>query len=85
MSAESEGDAILTPMNAVRGRVREGRIELESALPEGAEVVVLATGHDESFDLDDSQLAEIEARMARADLGDVEPAGVVLERLRRNR
>ena len=58
---------------------------LESALAEGAEVVVLATGHDESFDPDDSQLAQIEARMARADLGNVEPAGVALERLRRDR
>jgi len=76
MSAESGADA-------VRGRVPEVRIELESALPEGAEVVVFATGHDKSFDADDSQLSKIEARMARGDLGEVEPAGVVLERLRR--
>jgi hypothetical protein len=72
-------------MNAVRGRVRGGRIELESALPEGAEVVVLATGHEESFDLDDGQLVELEARMADADRGDVEPAGAVFERLHRGR
>ena len=68
-------------MNAVRGRVHGGRIELESALPEGAEVVVLAPGQDESFALDDAQLAELEDRMTRADLGEVEPAGAVLERL----
>jgi predicted transcriptional regulator len=72
-------------MNAVRGRVRGGRIELDDALPEGAEVVVLAAGPDESFDLDDAQLAEIDARMAEADRGEVEPAGAVLERLRRSR
>jgi hypothetical protein len=70
-------------MNAVRGRVRDGRIELEGALPEGAEVVVLAASPDEPFDLDDAQLAEIEARMAEADRGEVVPARVVLEALRR--
>jgi hypothetical protein len=72
-------------VNAVRGRVRGGRIELEGALPEGAEVVVLATGHEEPFDLDDAELAELEARMAEADRGEVEPVGPVLERLRRSR
>jgi hypothetical protein len=72
-------------MNAVRGRVRDGRIELEGALPEGAEVVVLAASSDEPFDLDDAQLAEIETRMAEADRGEVEPAGAVLEALRRRR
>jgi hypothetical protein len=70
-------------MNAVRGRVRGGRIELESALPEGADVVVLAAGHDGPFDLDGAQLTEIEARMAEADGGDVEPAAAVIEKLRR--
>ncbi len=72
-------------MNAVRGRVRGGRIELEGALPEGAEVVVLTPGTEAPFDLDDAQLAEIEARMAAADRGEIEPVGAVLERLRRNR
>ena len=69
-------------VNAVRGRVREGRVELEAALPEGAEVVVLAAGRDGPFDLDDAQLAEIEARMAEADGGAAEPAAAVIEKLR---
>jgi hypothetical protein len=69
-------------MNAIRGRVRGGHIETDAALPEGAEVVVL-TGADEApFDLDDAQLAELEARMAEADRGEVEPAQAVLARLR---
>ena len=59
-------------MIPVRGRVRDGRIELEGRLPEGAEVIVLAAGTDEPFDLDDAQLAEIETRMLAADRGDVE-------------
>jgi len=69
-------------MNAVRGRVRGGRIELDDALPEGAEVVVLATSQDDSFGLDDDQLTEIETRMAEADRGEVEPATTALESLR---
>jgi len=72
-------------MNAVRGRVRDGRIELEGALPEGAEVVVLAADADDPFELDDAQLAEIETRMLAADRGEVEPAATVLEALRRRR
>jgi hypothetical protein len=72
-------------MNAVRGRVRGGRIELEGTLPEGAEVVVLAAEHDEPFDLDAAQLDEIETRMAEADRGEVEQVGAVLERLRHGR
>jgi hypothetical protein len=72
-------------VNAVRGRVRGGQIELEGTLPEGAEVVVLAAGPDEPFDLDDAQLDEIEARMIAAERGEVEPAGALLERLRQRR
>lgn len=70
-------------MNAVRGRVRGGHIEIDGALPEGAEVVVLTRGVEEPFDLDDAQLDELERRMAEADRGDVEPAEAVLGKLRR--
>lgn len=72
-------------MNAVRGRVRGGHIEIDAALPEGAEVVVLTAGHDEPFDLDDAQLTELETRMAEADRGEVESGDVVIARLRRVR
>jgi hypothetical protein len=72
-------------MNALRGRVRGGRIELDGALPEGAEVVVLTPGPDESFDLDEVQLTEIEARMTEADKGEVESASSAFESLRRKR
>lgn len=62
-------------MNAVRGRVRGGHIETDTELPEGAEVVVLTSGGDEPFDLDDAQETELEARIAEADRGQVEPGG----------
>lgn len=70
-------------MNALRGCVRRGRIELDGALPESAEVVVLAAGTETPFDLNDAQLTEIEARMPEADRGEVEP--VIGDELKRGR
>jgi hypothetical protein len=72
-------------MNAVRGRVRGGRIETDAALPEGAEVVVITGSDEEAFELDEGQMTELETRITEADRGDVEPANVVLGRLRRSR
>ena len=70
-------------MNAVRGRVRGGSVELDAVLPEGAEVVVLTGGDDEPFDLDEACVAELETRMAESDRGGpVEPAAAVFARLR---
>ena len=72
-------------MNAVRGRVRAGRVELDAELPDGAEVVVLVASDDEPFELDEAAVAELEARIAAADRGEVEPARAVLDRLRATR
>jgi hypothetical protein len=69
-------------MNAVRGRVRGGHIEVDAALPEGAEVVVLTGGGEESFDLGEAQLVELEARLAEADRGEVVSAETVFAKLR---
>lgn len=72
-------------MNAVRGRVRGGHIETDVALPEGAEVVVLTGGDEESFDLDEAQIVELKARMAEADRGELVPAATVFAKLRGGR
>jgi hypothetical protein len=69
-------------MNAVRGRVRDGRVELDRSLPDGAEVIVVVPDDQEPFDLDPADLDELEARLASADAGDVDPAPDVLRRLR---
>ena len=69
-------------MNAVRGHVRGGRVETDTPLPEGAEVVVLTDGGEEPFDIDEADTVELEARTAEADGGQVEPAGILLARLR---
>jgi hypothetical protein len=67
-------------MNVVRGRVRDGRVELDSALPDGAEVVVVL-GETATFDLAENDIAELTERMAAADSGEVEPAQAVFARL----
>jgi hypothetical protein len=67
-------------MNVVRGRVRDGRVELESALPDGAEVVVVL-GETAPFDLAENDIAELTERIAAADRGEVEPAQAVFARL----
>jgi hypothetical protein len=72
-------------MSAVRGRVRGGRVELENELPEGADVVVLTENREEPFDLAEAEIAELEARMAAADRGDVQPAAEVFQKLRSTR
>lgn len=76
------GDGIVSVMNAVRGRVHRGRVELEGELPEGADVVVMAPNREEPFDLAEAEIAELEARMAAVDRGDVVPATDVIRTLR---
>lgn len=58
-----------------------GRVEIDTPLPEGTEVVVL-TGDEASFDLAEELVAEMEQRVQAADRGQVEPAHAVLGRLR---
>ena len=69
-------------MNAVRGHVRDGRVEVDAPLPDGAEVVVLVAGNDEPFELDEPSIVELESRIAEVDRGDVEGAQAVFDRLR---
>lgn len=70
-------------MNAVRGRVRDGKIELDEPLPEGSEVVVVSAADTLPFDLDDESLRELEERAAAADAGNIVSSADVLPRARR--
>jgi hypothetical protein len=73
-------------VNAVRGRVRGGRVELENELPEGSDVVVLTTtNRDEPFDLAEAEIAELEARITAANRGELQPAADVFQKLRSTR
>jgi hypothetical protein len=67
-------------MNIVRGRVRDGHVELDSALPDGAEVAVVLA-ETVPFDLDGDDIAELKARIADVDRGEVESAKAVFDRL----
>ena len=72
-------------MDAVRGRVHGGRVELGTELPEGADVVVPATDSEPPFALAEVEIAEMEARIAGADVGNVLPAAEVIQKLRSTR
>lgn len=62
--------------------MRDGRIETETALPEGADVVVLTVDPTDTFEASASEEAVLVGRLKEADAGDLEPAASVLARLR---
>jgi hypothetical protein len=72
-------------MNAIRGRVRGGQVQLESAVPDGTEVVVILPSEAPPFDLAADDLAEIELRIAEADRGEVVSENELYARLRPHR
>ena len=72
-------------MNAIRGRVRGGQVQLESAVPDGTEVVVLVPGEEPPFDLEEDEIAELEASIAEADRGEVVAASELYARLQSRR
>jgi hypothetical protein len=76
-------DAMLNVVLTVRARVKNGRLVLDEPtdLPEGTEVE-LATMEDEPWELTREQHAELAARLASADRGQLVPAAEVFARLR---
>ncbi len=70
-------------MRIVSGRVVDGKVVVaDGSLDEGATVTILATDDEESFDLSAADERAILSALEQADRGEVEPASVVLERLR---
>jgi hypothetical protein len=74
---------MLNVVLTVRARVKNGRLVLDEPtdLPEGTEVE-LATMEDEPWELTREQHAELAARLASADRGQLVPAAEVFARLR---
>jgi len=65
------------------GRVRRGRIEVDSAaLPEGTKVTVLAREGEESFELGPEDEAALLAAIAEAERGETVGAAEVLRKIR---
>jgi hypothetical protein len=69
---------MIMSMKVVRGRVEDGRVVVDEPLPEGAEVTVVVAAGDETFDLDEEQIAALRASMDEADRGELVPLDVVL-------
>jgi hypothetical protein len=65
-------------MKVVHGRVEHGQVVLDELLPEGAEVTVVVAAGDESFDLDEDQIAALRESIDEADRGELVPLDVVL-------
>ena len=64
------------------GRVVGGRVELDSELPEGASVTVLAREGDETFEADPDSERQLLESIAQCDRGDTIPMAQLLGELR---
>ena len=69
-------------MQITSGRVVGGRVELETELPEGAEVTVLAREADETFEADAELEAALLESIAQGQRGERIPAEELLRELR---
>ncbi len=64
------------------GRVVDGRVELDSALPEGASVTVLARDGDETFEADPATERMLLDAIAQCERGETIPINDLLDDLR---
>jgi hypothetical protein len=67
-------------MRVVHGRVEQGRVVLDEVLPEGTSVAVVVASGEEGFDLDEAQVAELQASIEEADRGELLAIDDVLPR-----
>ena len=70
------------PMVIASGKVVAGRVELDTALPEGASVTVLAREGDETFEADPETERMLLESIAQCDRGRTIPMTKVLGELR---
>lgn len=64
------------------GRGVDGRVELDTALPEGASVTVLARDGDETFEADPETERMLLEAIAQCDRGEAVPVAQLLGELR---
>jgi hypothetical protein len=60
-------------MRVVHGRVEQGRIVVDEELPEGTEVTVVVAAGEETFELDEEQIAALRESIDEANLGQLVP------------
>ena len=64
------------------GKVVDGRVELDTALPEGARVTVLAPEGDETFEADEATERMLLESIAQCERGEAIPIAQLLGELR---
>jgi len=69
-------------MQIASGKVIQGRVELDGALPEGASVIVLAREGDETFEADPETEKMLLQAIAECERGDTISMAQLLEELR---
>jgi len=62
----------------MHGRVEQGRIVVDEAIPEGTEVTVVVAAGEDTFDLDEEQIASLLESLEEANLGQLVPMAEVL-------
>ena len=75
-------DVIVIVMVIATGKVVDGRVELDSALPEGASVTVLASEGDETFEADHATERMLLDGIAQCERGDTIPINELLDERR---
>jgi hypothetical protein len=65
-------------MRVMHGRVEQGRIVVDEAIPEGTEVTVVVAAGEDTFDLDEEQIASLLESLEEANLGQLVPMAEVL-------
>lgn len=73
-----------TSMKILSGKVVRGRVELPpGAAPEGADVTVLISEGEETFELTDEEVRQLQASLDEASRGEVVDGWQLLEELRK--
>ena len=65
-------------MRVVHGRIEQGRVVADEALPEGTEVAIIVVTGEEGFDLDEEQIAALRESIDEANRGELVPLAEVL-------
>jgi len=69
-------------MRIASGKVVDGRVELDTDLPEGASVTVLALEGDETFEADEESEKMLLEAIAQCERGQITPFADLLSELR---
>ncbi len=78
----AKGGCYNRDMRIASGKVVDGRVELDTDLPEGASVTVLALEGDETFEADEESEKMLLEAIAQCERGQITPFADLLSELR---